>query len=332
MEILVHSKQQDYKVLIERGLLSRVNTFIDPKKRVYIISDTGVPQEYKDSLMRQFENSSLFVFPQGEASKNLQTFQAILENMLQENISRNDLIIALGGGVVGDLSGFVAACYKRGISYINIPTTTLSQIDSSIGGKTAVDLAGVKNCVGAFWQPSLVLIDPDTLKSLNKRHFYNGVAEAVKMGLICDRELFELFEKEDAEEHLEEIIYRSLVAKRDVVAQDERESGLRKILNFGHTYGHAFESYYDLGTYLHGECVAMGMMQVLEDPQIKERCKNVLCRLHLPLACEVDKELIRQIMKNDKKAEQDSVDLIQVREIGSAVIEKVKIEELIRRL
>lgn len=166
----------------------------------------------------------------------------------------------LAGGVVGDLAGFAAAQLYAGRYVHQRPTTTLSQIDSSIGGKTAINLAGTKNTVGAFYQPSLVVADPDTLKSLPERHFINGLAEAVKAGLIADEGLFELFETEDAHEKIEEIVYRSLVMKKNVVERDEREAGLRATLNFGHTLGHAIESANHLGGLYHGECVALGML------------------------------------------------------------------------
>ena len=331
MELKVTTSQNTYSVIIERGILNHVAEYIDTKRRVYIVSDDGVPEAYQDILLSQFIDASIYIFPFGEASKNLSTYEAILKDMLEKQISRKDLLIALGGGVVGDMAGFAAATYMRGIEYINIPTTTLSQIDSSIGGKTAVDLNGRKNSVGAFWQPSLVLIDPETLKTLPKRQISAGLAEAVKMGMICDRELFELFEKDDYYDHIDEIIFRSLKAKRDVVAEDERETGLRKILNFGHTYGHAYESLHGF-TYLHGECVAMGMMTILDDEVLKERLKAVLMRLELPLSCEYDRDALLNLMRNDKKAEHEMITVCQVHALGSADLEAWTMKELGRRV
>ena len=202
MEIQVNTKQRTYAIHLEKGSLHRVKEIIKPKGRVFIISDDGVPEKWQNILLEQFPEAPVHIFKNGEASKNMQTYEEILRQMLKSKLSRKDTVIALGGGVVGDIAGLSAATYMRGIEYINIPTTTLSQIDSSIGGKTAIDLAGIKNCVGCFWQPSAVIIDTDILSSLCKRQFNNGLAEAVKTGLILDKELFELFEKDDYENYL----------------------------------------------------------------------------------------------------------------------------------
>ena len=242
--------------------------------------------------------------------------------MLEHHLSRKDTVIALGGGVVGDLSGFCAASYMRGIRYINIPTTMLSMVDSSIGGKTAIDFHGIKNCVGAFWQPSCVIIDPEVLSTLSPRLLHEGMAESIKMGLTHDPKLFELFEQDDYADHIDEIIVRSLLVKQGVVERDERESGERKLLNFGHTYGHAYESYYDLNTYLHGECVAMGMMTVVKNPELHSRLEQVLKRLELPLSCDCDKERICQLVQSDKKADHGMVTIVQVDEAGKGYLEE----------
>jgi len=195
MKIDVHTKDRDYSVYLERGILARADAMIGRHGHVFIVSDDGVPLKWRKMLQDQYPEAGIFVFPNGEASKNFDTLQEILKAMQEAHLSRQDTIIALGGGVVGDMAGFASAIYMRGIRYINIPTTSLSQIDSSIGGKTAVDFNGVKNSVGAFWQPDMVLADPDTLSTLSRRHYHNGLAEAVKEGLIKDEALFNIFEK-----------------------------------------------------------------------------------------------------------------------------------------
>ncbi len=328
MEIQVNTNQRTYAIHLEKGSLHRVKEIVKPKGRVFIISDDGVPEKWKNILLEQFPEAPVHIFKNGEASKNMQTYEKILRQMLESKLSRKDTVIALGGGVVGDIAGLSAATYMRGIEYINIPTTTLSQIDSSIGGKTAIDLAGVKNCVGCFWQPSAVIIDTDTLSSLCKRQFNNGLAEAVKTGLILDKELFEIFEKDDYENYLEEIIGRSLLAKKKIVEEDERESGSRKLLNFGHTYGHAYVSYHELGKYLHGECVAMGMMTVIKNKEIKNRLEKVLKKLSLPACCDYDDEQIVNLILNDKKADHTHVTVVQVDEIGKGHLEDWSIEKI----
>ena len=220
----------------------------------------------------------------------------------------------------------------RGIDFVNIPTTTLSQIDSSIGGKTAINAGGVKNNVGAFWQPRKVLIDLDVLATLPRRHYINGLAEALKAGLIYDPQLFALFEQQDIDAHLEEIIYRSLCMKKAVVEQDEKESGLCKILYFGHTIGHAIEVYYHMEEFLHGECVAMGMLYFIEDDELKARTIRILKRLGLPTDAPYDKEAVYEKLRSDKKAAHDSITVVKVRTLGQAELEEMSFAEVKQRL
>ena len=331
-KLTVHTKDRDYDVLLERGILTRAKELIQPDGMVYLVSDDGVPEKWRNILQEQFPEAPYYIFPAGEQSKNLATWQKILEDMLAHNLSRKDMVIALGGGVTGDMAGFAAASYMRGIRYVNIPTTSLSQIDSSIGGKTAVDLAGAKNCVGAFWQPSLVLVDPDVLSTLSTRQLHNGLIEAVKEGLTFDEDLFAIFERDDYLDHLEEIIWRCLQIKKDVVEKDERESGLRKLLNFGHTYGHAYETYYGLSGYLHGECVGMGMYTIMKNPDLKERLKKVLQRMQEPYACDADHDAIARLIMHDKKADHDHVTIVQVDEIGRGHLEDWTMAEIRKKM
>ena len=270
--------------------------------------------------------SDVKIVKHGEGAKSFEIYEDCLRTLLKLNYSRHDLIIALGGGVVGDLAGFVASTYKRGIHFINIPTTTLAQIDSSIGGKVAINVDEIKNCVGAFYQPSLVLIDPEVLNTLSKRHYNNGLVEAIKAGLIGDEALFKLFEEDNLD--IEQIIYRSLLVKKRVVEQDEKEEGIRKILNFGHTFGHAYESYYHLHDYYHGECVALGMMVVLDDEDIKKRLAKILHRLDIPTSCNANRNEILHLLLNDKKADHNMIDLVKVDKIGEAKIINMPIKEL----
>ncbi|MEG0692382.1 MAG: 3-dehydroquinate synthase family protein, partial [Oscillospiraceae bacterium] len=240
---------------------------------------------------------------------------------------RKDLVVALGGGVMGDLAGFVAASYMRGIEFCNIPTTTLSQIDSSIGGKVAINLNGVKNIIGAFYQPSVVIIDHDTLTTLPKRHYNNGLVEAIKAGLIYDKGLYGLFCADD-ELDIDEIIYRSLLVKKVVVEQDETEQNLRQILNFGHTIGHGIESVYGLGELLHGEAVAIGMLPMIEDETIKESLKKVYDRLSIKSEIDYDKEKVYDVMTRDKKSNGSSITIVKVKEIGKAKLCQINKQDL----
>lgn len=331
MKLDIHTKQREYSIYIGRGMLGSAASLIGTDRRSFIITDSGVPDKWVRILSEQFEGSELLTFPKGESNKNINTYGDILSWLSDRRAGRKDRIIAIGGGVCGDMAGFAAATYMRGIEYINIPTTSLSQIDSGIGGKTAIDHNGVKNLVGAFRQPSMVIIDPGTLDTLSKRELNNGFAEAVKAGLIGDAGLFEIFEHDNYMDCIDEIIERSLMVKKRIVEEDENEASLRKVLNFGHTLGHAYESYFG-GKYLHGECVAMGMMKMTEGEGLKERLAKVLERLELPREPEdADAEAILQLVMSDKKAGNGTVDIVRVREIGKAVIESADMET-VRRL
>ena len=249
------------------------------------------------------------------------------------DLCRGDLVVAVGGGVVGDLAGFAASIYMRGIDFINCPTTTLSMIDSSIGGKTAVDLGDTKNIVGAFWQPKLVIVDPDTLATLPRRHFINGLAEAVKASLLADPELFAIFENGDVDAQIGEIICRSLRFKKNIVEQDETEQGMRKALNFGHTIGHGIEAVKGIkgrrtvGLY-HGECVALGMLPMIESKALQKRVRAVYRRLGLPTRTTYDKEKVLAEMLHDKKAQSGQITIIKVPGLGCWRAETIPVEGL----
>ena len=224
-------------------------------------------------------------------------------------------MVAVGGGVVGDMAGFAAASYMRGIDFYNIPTTVLSQVDSSVGGKVAIDFEGYKNLVGAFYPPKAVIIDSDTLKTLPDRQISNGLAESVKMSLTSDEALFKIFETANIMENIDLIIERSLKIKRYVVEQDEKEGGLRKILNFGHTLAHAIESENGMQNLYHGECVALGMIPMCSE-SVRVRLIPVLQKLNLPIGAEIEIEKLILAMRHDKKLMGDKITVIFVPEIG----------------
>ena len=248
-----------YDIVLEHGCLSRASAHLKLDRRVCIVTDDGVPAVYAETLAAQCREPLIVTLPQGEANKTLSTMEEVCRRMLEAGFTRRDCVAAVGGGVIGDLAGFAAACYMRGIDFYNIPTTLLAQVDSSIGGKTAVDLDRYKNILGAFYPPRAVLIDPDVLTTLAPRQTAGGLAEAIKMSVTSDPALFSLLETRPIPENLDSIIEGALRIKRSVVEQDERESGLRMILNFGHTLGHGIETGSGL-TLLHGECVALGML------------------------------------------------------------------------
>lgn len=322
--------EKGYDIIVGRNLLDDADEYFNLDRKVLIISDSGVPREYIEKVRSKCKDGNVIIFKQGEASKNIKTYKKCIDAAINFKMDRKDAIVAIGGGVVGDLAGFVASSYMRGIDFYNIATTTLSSIDSSIGGKVAIDYEGYKNIVGAFYQPKGVLIDLDYLKTLDTRNIHNGLVEAIKTGLIGDAELFEMFENEDVMENLEEVIYRSLCFKKKVVEEDEKEMGLRKILNFGHTIGHGIETFKQ-GELLHGECVGLGMLKVIENKGIKERLRKVLVKYDLPVNVDYDEEELLNIIRHDKKGKGNQIDLIKLKEIGEAVIETVDYED-IRRL
>ncbi len=333
MNIFVKTNNGGYDIVLKRGALKQVGELLDLNRKVLIVTDDGVPNIYAQTIAEKCKQPIIKTIKQGEKSKQTDTWCELLKVMVENNFTRKDCIVAVGGGVVGDLSGFVAATYMRGIDFYNIPTTLLSQVDSSIGGKTAVDFMGYKNLVGAFYPPKRVIIDPDTLKTLPKRQISNGLAESVKMSLTSDKQLFEIFENEDITNDtvIDKIIERSLLIKKYVVENDEHESGLRKILNFGHTLAHAIESINGMEKYYHGECVALGMIPMCSQ-EIRPRLVNVLKKLDLPIVLEIDKTEIISACKHDKKMSGDKITVITVEKIGSFEMKDMSLEEMIGKV
>ena len=321
--------KNSYDIVVQRGSLSRVGELLNVDRKVLVVTDSGVPEKYARLVASQCTEAVVETIPQGEGSKSFDMYARLLKVLLDNGFTRSDCVVAVGGGVVGDLSGFVAASYMRGIDFYNIPTTVLSQIDSSIGGKVAIDFEGIKNIVGAFYQPKKVIIDPDVLSTLPDRQISNGLAEAVKMALTSDAELFELFETKDIMENIDEIIIRSLNIKKNVVEQDEKEKGLRKILNFGHTIGHGIESTSPSGSLYHGECVALGMLLMCSE-SIKGRIEAVLEKTGLPTSVDYDKDAVCEAVLHDKKFSGKKVTVIRVETPGEFVMEDMSGEELIK--
>ena len=324
--ISLNPKSRGYDINIERGAIDRAGEIFNLDRKVMIVTDDGVPCGYAERVKSQCKDATVFTVPMGEESKSLNMVERICRAMLEFEMTRSDCVVAVGGGVVGDLAGFVASAYMRGVDFYNIPTTLLSQVDSSIGGKTAVNLGGVKNIVGAFYQPSGVIIDPSLLSTLPERQLKNGLAEAIKMSLTSDEELFKIIENEGIKERLDEIIYRSLLIKKAVVEADEREGGVRKILNFGHTLGHAIEAAEELGGLYHGECVAIGMTVVCAN-EVKARLIALLKKVGLPCGYDGDIDTAIGFLASDKKRAGDKIDVVYVDEIGNYRIEKTSIED-----
>ena len=330
MIIPVKTDCSSYDIVIGRDILKNAREFLGLERKVLIVTDSGVPEEYSKTVSDLCKSPFIITLPQGEKSKNIYEFQNILSAMLKNEFSRGDCVVAVGGGVVGDISGFAAACYMRGIDFYNIPTTLLSQVDSSIGGKTAIDFGGIKNSVGAFYQPKKVIIDTDVLKTLSRRQLMAGLCEAIKMALTCDAQLFSLIEhSDDIFCDLENIIQAAIMIKKNVVEKDPKENGLRRVLNFGHTVGHAVEAL-ENGRLLHGECVALGMLPFCS-PDVQARLSAVLKKYSLPTEITKKDELI-PYLNHDKKLTRDGIITVFSEKIGTFEFRKMSAAEIISLL
>ncbi|MBC2582017.1 3-dehydroquinate synthase [Clostridium sp. DJ247] len=344
----VKLKDKNYNIYIEKNILKQVGKYLSETykgRKIAIITDHNLERLYGDTIRNVLEESGFNVniisIKPGEESKSIDTLQEVYKKLCEFKIVRKDLIIALGGGVVGDLSGFAASTYLRGIPYIQIPTSLLAQVDSSVGGKVAVDLPWGKNLVGSFYHPDAVFIDPEVLKTLDKRFFYDGLAEVIKYGFIRDKNIIDklMNYKNDEEllENIEEIIYTCCNIKKTIVEADEKDFGDRMLLNFGHTLGHAVEKYFNFKNYTHGEAVAIGMVQITkksEELQITEKGASeciiqVLKKYNLPYEMPLmDREAVIDTLTLDKKNIGEHINLIVLKNIGEAVIEKIKTNEV----
>lgn len=337
MKLTVNLKDYQYDIFIEKGLLNHIDTYIQniyKGKKIVIISDDNVYKHYgyiQEQLSSLYEVYSVVVEP-GEQSKSFDILPSLYKQLLSYKITRSDLIIALGGGVIGDLAGFISATYLRGISLIQVPTSLLAQVDSSVGGKVAVDLAEGKNLVGAFKHPMCVLIDPDTLKTLDQRYIYDGMGEVIKYACLFDKNLFNRLEYykdfNDLYNDIEDVIYKCIDFKRKVVEEDVYDKGNRMLLNFGHTLGHAIEQYYHYQTYSHGEAVSIGMVQIMKIAEIHKLAKegisdkiSALCKKYnLPVSANIQCVNLIDAILLDKKNINSRLSYILLKDIGESYI------------
>lgn len=331
MKIPVCMKSDSYDIILERGALARAGELLQLNRRVLIVTDDGVPAAYSGAVAAACRQPTTVTLPQGESTKNSESYLTLLRTMADAGFSRGDCVVAVGGGVMGDLAGFAAATYMRGVDFYNIPTTLLSMVDSSIGGKVAIDLDSIKNIVGAFYHPRRVLIDPDVLRTLSSRQIRAGLAEAIKMAATCDAGLLEDIENMDpartTDEQWDRIIEGALRIKKSVVQEDPTEKGLRRVLNFGHTVGHAIESSQH-GRYLHGECVALGMLPMCA-PDVRDRLRRLLERWELPTHVCTTPDELRPYLCHDKKMSQDSIITVHVETMGSYVFCRETVPEIL---
>ena len=330
-----------YDCIIEKGAINKVGEYaksLNLSGKACIISDTNVAPLYSEKVRTSLKNAGFsvyeYIFPAGEESKNAATFIDILEFLAENHFTRKDTLFALGGGVTGDLTGFCSATYMRGINFVQIPTSLLAAVDSSVGGKTAIDLQGGKNLAGAFYQPEIVVFDPDVLDTLPDECFSDGMGEVIKYAVIRGEGIAELLGNPN--KNLEEIIARCIKIKRDIVNEDEFEGGVRRILNFGHTAGHAIEKLMDFKL-SHGACVAIGMCIITRAWEKRGFCEkgtyDRLCYLihefSLPKSTSLKAEALLEVSKNDKKAESSGVNIVVPLCMGKCDVVKVSMEELL---
>ena len=343
MEMTVHTAKP-YEILLERGLLSRAGEecakLFAPGARAMIISDSNVYPLFGEKVAASLREAGFRVFsctfPAGEQSKQLSTVEGFYRALAENHFTRSDFVVALGGGVTGDMAGFAAATFLRGIDFVQVPTSLLAQVDSSVGGKTGVDLPFGKNLVGAFHQPRLVLIDPDTLDALPPHFFADGMGEVIKYGCIRDKDLFENLKKQDVKEHLEEVIFRCVDCKRRIVEADALEKGERMLLNFGHTLGHAMEKLRDFQGLSHGEAVGIGMVLIskagekagLTQPGTADRIAALLEKYGLPTKTTDTPAELAAAASLDKKNAGDNLHLILLQTIGESYIHTIPTAEL----
>lgn len=343
MKKLTVNVNSGYDILIEKGLLDRAGELIKSvlnSNKITLISDTNVFPLYgnkvKESLEEQGYQVFTYVFEAGEASKKTDTVVDIVEFMADKGLTRNDGVVALGGGVCGDMAGFAAAIYLRGIKFVQIPTTLLAQVDSSVGGKTGVNLPQGKNLCGAFHQPIMVIIDPNVLDTLSPHYFSDGMGEVIKYGCIKSKTLFDRLECENPNDFIEDMIFECVDIKRIIVENDEKEHGERALLNFGHTCGHAIEKLWNFETISHGEAVGIGMVMIskvgeslgLTEQGTADKIADVLKKYNLKTDDVHSTDEIVKAMSADKKRTGAGIKFIMLKDIGNSFINPVPNSEI----
>lgn len=337
------STGRPYDIYIERGVIENCGAYakkLSGAQKVTVVTDTNVAPLYLERVQASLQKEGFevrsHIFTAGEESKHLGTIAEIYNTLADFRMSRKDIIVALGGGVCGDMAGFAAATYLRGIDFIQVPTSLLAQVDSSVGGKTGVDLSYGKNLVGAFHQPIAVLIDPDMLKTLPDKFVVDGMAEVIKYGCIKDKDFFEKLENENALEHIEDVIEVCVSIKRDVVNRDAKEAGERMLLNFGHTLGHSIEKLYNFTGITHGMAVAIGMVLIsragekhgITERGTTERIIKLCEKYGLPTSDKASFKDMADAAKGDKKTAGGNINLVLLTKIGQSFTQKVALDKL----
>ena len=327
--LLAYSKSKDYLIHIDKNITSLIKEHLDNTRKYFVFYDEKIDFKNIDKCLEDFNIIGKCPLKGGENSKTIKAYTKIIDLLLDKKVSKKDCLIVVGGGTLTDLIGYVASTYKRGVDYINIPSTTLAMIDASVGGKNALNVQGIKNVIGTIYPPTSVLIGLDLLKTLPKRQLNNGLCEAIKMALLFDEELFNVFKKSDYIKQIEDIITKCLEYKISIVKDDEFENGKRKWLNYGHTFGHAIEAVYK-GRILHGEAIIMGIQIVDKSAFFIDDLKKICAKLKIKFNIgDININNLIDYIKNDKKGYSDCIDLIKIKKIGEPIIEQHQINKLI---
>ena len=333
--ININTSSKKYDIFVGKNILAQCGEIINNlgfSGKIMIVTDDCVAKLYLEMVKKSLSNSGFEIFdvvlPNGEEHKNMDSIMSIYKALQVYGINRKDMIVALGGGVIGDMAGFAAATYLRGVKYVQIPTTLLAQVDSSIGGKTGIDLEFGKNLVGAFLQPEAVIADTDTLKTLDEENIACGMAEIIKSAFIKDVQLLEKLEDStDFNADVDDFIISAMCIKKSIVEIDEFEKHERMMLNFGHTLGHAIEKLMNFTGITHGQAVAIGMSLITKNVQVKKRLDAVLHKYNLKTTTDISVKDLISAAFNDKKVVGDGINIVVVDEIGSAQIKKITFEE-----
>ncbi|HNZ50263.1 MAG TPA: 3-dehydroquinate synthase family protein [Bacilli bacterium] len=328
--LITNYSRKQVKIYLEDGLISRLTAFLNPNLRYFIITDERVASLYLDTVINQLPNFDLYLLPSGESSKNLEEVNRIINYMLLADIQKNDYLLALGGGVIGDVTAFVAAIYKRGINYLSVPTTLISQVDSCLGGKCGVDFSVgtylYKNQIGTIYHPEMILVDPQVLNTLPRSEFTSGLSEVIKYGICFSPSLLE---KITQPELLSEVIYACLSIKAGITERDEFDQGERMTLNYGHTIGHALESYSRF-TLSHGQAVAIGMYYETKQPDLRTLLANLYQKIGINMDFSLPMAEIVDFIKKDKKTNQALITVPVLTKLGKVSIKTINLDDFCR--
>lgn len=326
LDINIKEDNIKYDIYLKKGLLNNLETYIDPLEKMIVFVDNKIDKQKINNIFKLYLNIKIIYINTSESIKNIDIYTKMINDCLEFKLDRHQHIIGIGGGLLLDLVGFVSSTYLRGVNYISIPSTTLSQIDSCLGNKVGINHNGIKNMIGSFYSPKMVLVDVEMLETLDSNHYKYGIIEGLKVGLLKDSKIIDLIE-EDIYLNIEEIIYRSLLIKKDVVTADLYEKNIRKILNFGHTIGHGIEASY-MDELYHGQCVGMGMLYMIKDESLRNRVIKIYQKLNINYQIDFKIEDVLKYIEYDKKRIDNMIEIIVLNKLNEYEVKKISLKEI----